>query len=264
MANLGVLPPPVNSALFNVTEGQSLFTPMPTEFNRISCFSVQGQEGSGKTDFALSGPAPIAYINIDGGNWKRVRLRYPDKDIRIVDIEAPDIPDGANADYIQNLFTPTYRKLKNAFVGALSDPEIRTVVVDTMTMGWYLARLASIGKLKVKAIHYDEVNADFRRLIRQAEKFNKVVFLLHREKDGYNEEGQKSGGFDRAGFSEIPNEVQDLLRCSKNSKNEFCVEITNSKTRPQLTGQIFTPADGNSFPDIAMRLWPDSLPTDWI
>lgn len=257
-------PPPLTSTkLFDITQGQSLYTQMPTEYDRIVCLSVQGQEGAGKTDFSFSLPDPIAYINFDGANWKRVRLRYPDKDIRIVTIELPEQPKDANPEYLQNMFAPYYQQYKNAMLGALADPEIRSVVVDTKTMAWQLARLANLGKLKsVKAQHYDEVNADFRRVIRMHDKFNKCVVFIHREKEEYID-NNKTGRYERDGFKEIPNEVQDLVRCGINNENKFYVEVLRSKTRPQINGQVYI-QPSNTFVDLAMALWPDSLPTDWM
>jgi hypothetical protein len=236
---------------------------MPGSVPPAVVVSLQGMEGTGKTYTAFTSPGPIGYINLDDG-WQRVRPHFPDKDIFMTTIDSPDIPEGADPATVQRLYAPVYTQFKQAF--SLYLGTCRTVVVDTMTSAWALARLAYLGTqggVKGKQYAYSPVNDDFRRLIRLRRKAPLTsVILIHREKAEWVGDA-KTGRFEMAGFTEMPFEVDDLLGTGLDSNGQFYVKMLKSKTRPSLTGKVY-PAPDNTFVNIAVDLFPQTLPTDWL
>ena len=124
--------------------------------------SVSGREKVGKTHFALTAPDPIFFINIDiGAEGVLDKFQAEGKKIYLYDVR---VPRTAPKDY----YVPMWESLKKVFekacqVGAGS------IVVDTASEVWELARLAKFGKLtQVMPQHYVEVNNEFREILRLA------------------------------------------------------------------------------------------------
>ena len=252
---------------FNKEDGTySIFQPMIVSPYKRVFASVQGPEGGGKTYLSFSGPAPVAYINLDGGNWERVKEQFPDKQIDKIDFELPPIPDGSQDDYVSDLYRPIWTRVKHAWQLGLS--KYRTVVMDHATAAWQIARLAYLGKLtKVRQQFYDQVNADFLQMLKLADRYNQTnVILIHREKAEYDESGRKTGGAERAGFAAIGNEVRDLYRCYmviEDGVPQFRTQCLMSKTQYKLSGKVYSQPN-NTFVDLAMDLYPGTTPDEWM
>jgi hypothetical protein len=237
------------------------FTPMPTSWPQKVCASIQGPEGEGKTSLAFSAPGPIGYINLDFG-WQRARERFADKDIFVEDIRFPEIPEDANPEMIKRLFSPVYKQFSDAFFTALAT--MRTTVVDTFTSAYGLLRLADLGSLnqvKGKQYAYVPTNEEMSRLLSLYRDLPSNLLLIHRETDEWVNDS-KTGKRKFDGWTQIPDKVNDMVRCSI-VDGQFNVSFLKSKTRPQLTGTSFVATD-NAFIDMAMMLYPNTLPTDWI
>jgi hypothetical protein len=251
-----ILPPSLT------TQRVTKFESIPTSVPPAVCISVQGMQGKGKTYFSFTAPEPIGLINFDDG-WQRVIHHFQGKSINKADIESPDIPKGWTPEQVTNLYAPVYEQFKREFEFALAN--MRTVVVDTMTSAWAIARLAFLGTqggVKGKQYAYSPVNDDFRRLLRLRRKHPETnIILLHREKAEYVSD-QKTGNFELAGFGEIPFEVDDLIRVDTVGA-DFTVKILESKTTPAVTGKIMK-APGATFADVAMALYPHVDPTVWL
>jgi len=120
---------------------------------------MAAEEKSGKSHFALTGPAPIIYHSIDVGTEGVVEKFQSTKEILVKEIL-----------YQQGEPQSVYQDMWNTFkddwaLGLTAG--YGTVVCDTWTEIYELARLARFGKLEqVQAHHYGPVYAELKKLIR--------------------------------------------------------------------------------------------------
>lgn len=251
-----VIPPPPMSALDN-------FKPyVPRSTYRFATV-VQGKEKEGKTNFALTAPGPIVFFSTDPAGFYRCQpdVRFPGKDIRPYFI--PDYMRNGHPDVVKESAGRVWRELRNLHTLALQGA--RTVVYDSFTDIWVLARMAEFGKNQVKGIHYGPVNAEFHEFIREYDKYGANLILLHKETEDYNEEGNKiRGSAQRKGFSDIGFDVDEIVRCTLEEPSNFKIQVIRSGLNAQINGKVFNADPSTAFVDYAMQVYPQSMPTDWM
>jgi len=223
--------------------------------------AVDGQEKDGKTTYALSAPGPIALINMDVGLEGVIEKWLPLKKIWVMNF---DFRDSTNATEWDAVWT----KVKNAWIAALEDKEIRSLVWDTATEGWELNRLARFGKLtQIRPHHYGPVNAEFRDLIKRAYKYDKNIILVHKLRDVYamnKKSGQeeRTGEKEMAGFKDVPYIVQAHVRSVREEDGTFGIKVINCRHNAQLKGE-WLPEPMNDFAGVACEMVEGSTEADW-
>ena len=251
--------------------------PSPVEgFERASkakyrrlIISVEGQEKQGKTRFGLTAPGPIALFNLDIGLEGVIDQFVDTKEILVADFNYRDATKASE-------WEEMWERMKKAYYNALSSPKIRSLVVDTASELWELARLARFGKLdKVQPYHYGPVNAEFRDLIRKSYESNKNVILLHKMKKEYMDD-KYTGNYERSGFGDTPYLVQanlatwritamDKLGGGKGREDGytgFGITIKDCRQTSELAStELLEPM--NTFPFFATSVFPDMEVSEW-
>ena len=222
--------------------------------------SVEGVEKEGKTTFGLSAPGPIALINMDVGLEGVVDKVLGEKEVWVSEF---DYRDSTNTQE----WTTQWNKCRAAYMDALKDDKVRTLVIDTATELWELVRLARLGKLsQVLPNQYGPVNAEFQDMVRKAYVHDKNVIFLHKMKGEYIQskktgESGATGRMVRSGFGNMPYLVQITVKVYRNG-NGFGVQVLKCRQNPELDGVEYG-EPMNTFPYVAMDAWEGSEQTDW-
>lgn len=261
-------PPQVSIGRPAVAARKVEFVKAGTEPARRMVISLDGAPKDGRTHFCLTAPGPISLHSFDLGYEGVVEPFAATKDI-----------------YPFNYTVPMTTRLPGSGLTTLADPaarvwedfvydfraaveQMRTVVVDSMSVAWELCRLARLGKLtQVLPVQYTAVNAEFRQLVQFAlaapNKPN--VIFIHRLKAEYKDD-KKTGNFERAGFGDIDADVQSVLRTSRDYSKEgidqFSVTIQECRANFLASNKKFTGKD-MTFSKVATAIYPNTKEEDW-
>jgi len=254
--------------------------------------NVEALEKCGKTTFALTAPDPIVAFNLDRG-LEGIAQHALKKKKRLV-VVGMDRGKGKmpayyfakpklapkqstkDAAYIQataNAARKVWKQFKDDYEETLQS-EARTLVIDTGTGAYELARYAAFGKLtQVLPVHYGQVKLEFQGLIQRAYDFDKNVIWIHRLKpewaDTFNNKGEKvsgkTGRLERAGYADMGFEVQANVRLGKtvdkHKKAHFSAQILDCRLSQGLDG-LELEGEMCSFPFLAATIF-ENEPEDW-
>jgi len=199
--------------------------------------SVTGREKTGKTHFALTAPPPIFFFDIDIGTEGVVhKFQEQGKQVFLYDVR---VPKGAEKSVYQPMWGGVRQRLSLAYTLKRG-----TVIVDTSSEGFELARLAHFGKLtQVMPHHYTEVNSEWRELMRQAYDSDMNTIFIHKMKPKYVN-NVRTGEYELAGFGEMPYLSQINLVTHRQDSDEegafpdFSVSVTDCRHNAALNGQV--------------------------
>jgi hypothetical protein len=198
--------------------------------------SVGGREKSGKTNLALTAPDPIWFFNIDIGTEGVVgKFQRSGKKVYTYDVR---VPKGAKQDVYQAMWKDVRSRLE-----AVYRHDVGTLVMDTATEGFELARLAHFGKLtQIMPHHYTEVNSEWREVLRMAYDSNMNTILIHKQKPKYVN-NVRTAEYETSGFGEIAYMVQaNIVTYRENGRDgappTFSLLIEDCRKNPDLCGQI--------------------------
>lgn len=222
--------------------------------------SVTGREKMGKSNFGLTAPGPMALFDLDHNLEGLMEKFTPLKKIHYIDIADTSTVDEAVREW---------DKFKRAWVGVLNDKSVRSVVIDTATEAWERIRLARFGKLsQVMPMHYGPVNAEFRKLLRDArDAGGKNVVLLHKAKAVYVND-KRTGDYERAGYGETGFLVQVNVRVYRDpydvdtGPGDFHMVVENCTQNPEIQGMDLVGPMVN-FSTLAQLVFPDSNAEEW-
>ena len=211
------------------------------ESNRL-IMSITGEQKTGKTHFALTSPGPIALFDLDIGTEGVIHKFAGDKDI-FAKKYLFDTVAHAEQEKMWDQFVKDYQ-------AALSSPQIKTIVIDTMSDVWEFIRLARFGKLtQIMPLRYVEVNSELRKMIRDAFTANKSLILLHKVREEYKN-NNATGKMKLSGFSEAPYLVQlNLETFISEDYGGNAIRFIDSRHNPDLRG-LELPAAGLDFSQI--------------
>jgi hypothetical protein len=227
--------------------------------------NIESLDKGGKTHLALTAPGPIALFDMDRGLEGVVQKFMIEKEILFTSYR--HLPCVTEADH-----KALWGKFERDYDTALAGKGIRSIIFDTATELWEKARLAEFGRLSNVQHLYPALNAKFRKLIDRAFDAEKNLILVHKRKKAYkqNAKGEDSwtGGWERAGFTEIGYVVQVNLYSYEEGKDDagnavFACQVINSRLQPSLNGEIIS-GELCTFPYIASLLRPDTEITDWM
>lgn len=258
---------PRNKLIGNVYE-QAGFRRANEAVKKRLIMAIDGREKSGKSHFALSGPEPVAIINLDIGLDGVVQKWQDDKEVHVIDIKV-DIqglkeltPQAAAAEADR-----AYSAVVKAYKAVLG--EARTIIWDNATEIWELLRMARFGKLDhVKPHHYGPVNAEYRDLLRMAYDQDRTnLILLHKMKQEYIDD-KNTGAYKRAGFADTGFLVQVNAYCYRDPTIEtvpecFGMTVQDCRQNAELAGVDFSGND-LSFAQLAMQVFPGTTEKEWL
>lgn len=228
--------------------------------------SVDGFGKEGKTNFALTAPAPIAVHNLDLG-MEGVVEKFIDKEIYPFDYDVPlsAMLPGSEFASLSDAAQKVWREFVTNFRDNLS--KMRTVVVDTGTEAWSLVRLARLGKLtQVLPVQYTAVNSEFRQLTQLALSQQRCnVIFTHKVKDVFKDD-KKTGAVERAGFTELEYDVQTVIKATRDyakpGVEQFQLEIAACRANLEATGSRFIGNDC-TFAKVATKIYPGTTEEFW-
>ena len=234
---------------------------------RIAC-ATEGKTKCGKTHWAIyTPPEPLSFIMLDPGSIpiadkarQQGRKIYP----KFIAHNKK-----ANKEEAMAL----WREFRGAIRATMAIKSMRTIVIDTMSEAWEMARLAVFGKLtQVKGIHYGEVNSDFAQLVDEMyyERPDLNIVLIQKVSKLYTKNPAKDddmGSWDgksmeAKGFGELEYHVDlSLVHGFSKSKGFFFVTKDSEATRfgPEYSGLKFEqqPKDECSFVELAQYIFKD-------
>ena len=233
--------------------------------------SGRGEERAGKSQFGLTMPAPIAVFPFDNNTDELIQ-----KFRRYKKILAPEDPIYFKPEYSKEEHDVLWGRFMELFKNAVASPFVRSIMVDTGTEMYELARLAKFGKLKeVPAHFYDLVNSEFKKLINLIYPSNKNLYITHRVKDQYVKTGEKqsarTGKRIEDGFNAVRYKVQINVLCWRDLKRRddeagtegFGMTIDDCTQNETLAGTFLEEPD-NNWQDLGKLVYPDSTDKDWV
>jgi len=197
--------------------------------------SIAGLEKTGKTHFACTAPGPIMYFNIDIGAEGVVNKFQDDKRIFRYDVR---VPKGATKDVYQAMWLDLKHRLEVVYsIG------VGTVIIDTGTEAFELARLAHFGKLtQVMPHNYVEVNSEWREMMRTAYDSPMNTIYIHKMKSKWLN-GNRTGEYELAGFGEMGYLSQVNITTFRedntdSSGSQFGMIVKDCRQNPNLNGTV--------------------------
>jgi hypothetical protein len=197
------------------------FEDAPTESYKRLILSLEGEDKTGKTHMALTAPEPIIFFSLDIGTEGVVEkfrrgfkdlngIQIPPKEILVYEFRVP------KAFRLDEETTKKCLEFHNDFrtkFEAACGIESGTIVVDTSSERYEMARLAKFGKLsQVLGHHYTEINQEYREEIGWAFSNPKLnVVLIHKMKDKWSN-NVNTGQLELAGFKDTHYLAQAAVR----------------------------------------------------
>lgn len=224
--------------------------------NRI-IMSVRAHDKVGKTTFGLSAPKPIMYLNFD----RKIEQSALDAiGVKWEDLFIKEIRTDSNLSQMEH--QKQWQTVQDAFFWALRESRIiKSIVADTETNMWELARMAEFGKVdKVPPNKYTHLNAQYKFMLDQADKYNVNVILLQKYKKQYVKTTSKSGydiatwngKYEPGGFGQVKDIVQVNAEMYMED-GEPTLEIINNGLKASMNHEKF-PGVMCSFPYVASML----------
>jgi len=200
---------------------------------------IEGLDKSGKTHLALTAPPPIFHIDIDVGTEGVVeKFRARGKEIYICPVRYPGA--GLNEGGLgPDDYKRAWAELQSRINAALSVGK-GTLILDTWTEAYEMARLSHFGKLtQVQPHNYPEVYAELRTIIRRVYETEMSAVFIHKMAPKFN-----STELEAKGFADTDFLVQSDIRVYRDSlplqdgriKTSFRFLIKTMRPRQEAMG----------------------------
>jgi hypothetical protein len=252
-----------------------------TKLKRL-LLGMDGARDSGKSEFALSAPGPLAWLCLDRGmdgvldNPNPPKTRGTNFAIKVVQV--PLATQMSQPQYVEY-----WRAFYNEYKAILDNPDVRTLFLDGDSDSWELQRLAEFGRLsKVPPNLYDNVNAARRAMYARAHDSGKIIIASNRIRKVYvdktnpitgaietNAQGNAvrvwNGDYERQGFGDqdylFGIQLRNMKRDGKNGP-EWGIQIRECKADSSLKGMELWGEDCNFaslvqavYPHIPLKQW---------
>lgn len=234
---------------------------------RLIC-CTEGLPGSGKTHWAFTAPAPIAYIGLDQGEEGVIDKFLGTKQVHTITFPPFAFQKNQQAAMMEQA-SALWEQIRKA-VTAVCHPNsgVRTLIIDSATEAWEICRIARFGKIEqVLPEHYGPVNREFEALLRlpfSTQNLNAIY--LHRQEKEYADRaveptvpadvipgvaappppkkrggagGSWTGRYERKGFKGMPYLAQAMLVHTRLDNGNFGIRVTKSRLNPTLDQQTF-------------------------
>ncbi len=214
---------------------------------RIIC-NVTAHTKTGKTHFALNdSPEPVVHFDLNDESEGVVeKFLAQGRDIITYKVRLPS-KRGDSPSEIMKQFEPIWDELKLAVYDACQLGQ-GTIVYDTETDLYELIRLARFGKLaQVQGYQYGPVYAELREMLRWVTETKMSAVYLRKFKPLYNN-NVRTDKWEPSGYGDMKYLVQLNLEAQRWDPTpetpeqlapRFGVTIKDSRSRPDLTGQVY-------------------------
>ncbi len=147
--------------------------------------AISGEPKTGKSHLALTFPAPIVLYSFDMG-IEPVMRSFPGKDIRVVTFELP-LVETVRAIGQKKEILAVWNEFKAGYIKATEDTKVKTIIIDTSTAAYEIARIARTGELgrELDPTEYGDVYLRMKALIQRARLSGQNLVLTHYMKDIY-------------------------------------------------------------------------------
>lgn len=262
------------------------------EVKRRIVASLDGEVGTGKSYFGLTGPQPIVVFNIDHGLEGVVeqfreegKEIYEEKYAWVPNDVDPDDAEGAEADDLQDLAKEIRAKFEKDIFYAIKNGA-RTLLVDTESRIWQVYRYAEFGAPNAdNPRNFDALNQRFESFIHKVKSSDDPVNLLlvRTMKDKWGNYG-KNGGFGKGGrevwgyehlpgmmgveltFMQLPpkSEIRKAVEEEYGEgTGEFVIRFGKNRYNNAVNKLAFTVTPRCSFSELGVLLYPDTSTEDW-
>lgn len=209
--------------------------------------AVFGEQGSGKTRFAITAPDPIGFIPLDRKSRKTVdkiakdldkTVVMPDKDyIRVAEPMRLSVmkPDAAKVYYRQHVDA-----VKHAAFTLAAHADIKTIVVDTGTQLWEDILFAHFGRTD-RIMPRDRGPANQEMIDFLNALSHKNLIITHKAKEIWKSD-KPTGKYELAGFPHIGYHVNTMIEfvCDQNKKidesDRFYINVLLCQDNPDIQG----------------------------
>jgi len=247
------------------------FDDAPTSLDKGIFISLTAEWGAGKTEFMLTAPAPIAFLDMDTGTKGVIEKWAKKKVIKHIKFDYRNATDQKEQEEM-------WEKCKKAFLDALAHPQIRSVCWDTGDEGYELIKMGRWGKLNKVNMEgktalpypYGPLNTEFRDMFRKALRTDKIVIVSHKMQDEYIDK-KSTGKRIRSGYKEMEFVVQvDVSLWKRIEKNEngkmtgSIFGLTVNKCRPNRDIEgLELEEPFSTFPMLATNIFPNTDLDEW-
>lgn len=230
-----------------------------------------GEAGTGKTDFWLGAPGPIAFFSFDKGLEGVVEKFQENKDIYVAEYEWSPTENLPQSEAIA-LRDQVIEDFETAIMNA------RTVIIDKETDMWELFRYAEFGAPNDAPRNYPQLNQRYRRLINMPKATDINFGCIQGMKSVWGQKTNRISGkqtpFDTgereaAGFSELEGLVHVNLFHTRED-GTFKIQVGKARGPGSFVVQdqtfdIDLHEDGQAegFREFAKLLFPESTDEDW-
>lgn len=211
------------------------FTDAFVETPRRLIASISGPNKSGKTHVALTAPGPIFFFDIDLGTEGVIgKFQNLGKQILRYEVRIPK-------NLQQGIYQKVWTDLKDRLL-VVWKMGIGTVVIDSGSEAYEIARLAHFGKLtQVMPHHYTQVNSEWMDFMRNAYSSPMNTILIHKWKEKYVND-KKTGEYEISGFSGNQYLMQINITAFReqfeDGKTAFGIQIDDCRQNPAVTGRV--------------------------
>lgn len=249
-------------------------------FHRLM-LSLEGMQGTGKSEFANSAPGPGAHIVLDRAidsildNPNPPPTRSPNFLYKVCKVPKPQ--SGTQATYLAY-----WKEFKSTLYAAIGADDCRTVVIDGDPDSWEMQRLAEWGRVsKVPPLLYDGVNAARRALYARCYDSGKIIIATSRVKqvwkdkfdpitglpvmkdDGSGPAREAVDEFYKEGFKDAGHVWTIRLLCMHNKeKQQFGVRVVECKVNKPMEGLEFW-GDECNFATVVSYVYPQYTLAEW-
>lgn len=248
---------------------------LTTNIKSTLSFQLSGLDKTGKTNFLLSFPSPLLFLNFDKPKEYNNAWKVAEATKEIIHKKFMPISlirqEGQTKDALKEktkianraVVDHMYRVIKSA-------PElgIKSIVADGVSQFHdVFIPLMLLGTPKVPQVLYGDIRREFEIFVNLLYNTGCHFGLTSRLKAEYVNK-EPTGNLIPAGYYQIKHVAQTNIRLSKaimkdDGKKHFYADIENSSTNPALDGEPYIDYEIN-FQYLAMQLSPDVNPQEWL
>jgi hypothetical protein len=222
-------------------------------------FTIIAPPKTGKTYYACTCPERVVIYSFDlGAKIVVARPEFKGKDIVVREYPLP-IVDSVQGKGQQEDIKTVWDAFSKDYQKDIADPKVNTLVIDTGTHLYEIARIArskELGQTNLLQHQYGDVYARIRALIQRARLANKSLVITHHVRDKYVDD-KNTGEVEQDGCKIIPGEADVVMWLTKKTTKVegrmrvvTTARISDSRWR-EIEGMEF---DNPSYDDILAML----------
>jgi AAA domain len=254
------------------SESESGFIRAGIEIKSRLIVCSQGIQKCGKSHWYLTGPTPIAVIDIDDGISRAIGRFQHSKEIYVARYRRgfTELRNGGSAQTVSKAADEQLDRMRTDYIQALK--EARTVAVDGTAELYETIRLACFGRTeKVMERDYGPVNREMKLWVDLARNSDANVVFTHRMKREYQyiketKKSEPTGEMVLEGWSKMFYEcdmvIQHWKEDSEPIPDRYHTTVISCGMNPELDGMDFSGVSAD-FPTIAQLVFPETGEKDW-